>query len=219
LYDTLGLRDLELTEELLNPLGAVLKEGQRQWDITRKKRAEGAAAAAKKSSVPAITATIGDFASHLAPTEAYPVFQGAKKKLLERETSLANYDLATVPLLTNAGGLTFGSYWNAILGNVSKDRIEKAETTYLAETLRQSQNNKRTLIAVKAFEASPDINTCPHVADLERIYGIRKDEQRMTMFEKCYTKYQAGQRGNYILCGTCGKDFVCKHEILLLNEY
>jgi hypothetical protein len=219
LYDTLGLRDLELTEELIKPLSAALKEGQHQWDVSQKKRAEGATAAAKKPSVPAIAATVGDFAPHLAPTEAYPVFQNAKKKLLERETSLANYDLATVPLLTNAGGLTLGTYWNAILGNVSKERIERAETTYLAETLRQTQNNQRTLITLKAFGASPDINTCPHVADLERIYGIRNDEERMTMFEKCYIKYQGGQRGNYILCGTCGKDFVCKHEILLLNEY
>jgi len=124
-----------------------------------------------------------------------------------------------VSLLTTAAGKTLGPYWNAILGDVPKAQVERAEVTFRAETLRQSQIDQRAVIASTAFAASPDVNSCPHVHELERVYSVRGDEQRMRLFEKCFAKYQAGQRGNYILCGTCGKDFVCKHEVLLLNEF
>jgi len=219
LYDTLGLRDLEFTDDLLKPLDISLKVGQRLWDMSKARRVKDADAASKDPSVPPIAAAVANFTTHIIPTEAYPIFTEALKKLVARETSLANYDFAVVEALSRAGGQTFAAYWNTILGDSPKARIERAERTYIAETLRESQNDARTKIIAKAFVATPDINTCPHVAELERIYSIRSDEQRMVMFEKCYKNYQAGQHGNYILCGTCGKDFVCKHEILLLNEF
>jgi hypothetical protein len=219
LYDTLGFRDLELTGDLMKPLDSALKVGQTFWLDSQRKRTARAAAASKSSSVPSVAGTVDDFSLYLKPTEAYPVFTAAKEALLERETSLADYDLALSPRLVEAAGYTLGTYWYSILGESTKARIERTETTFRAETLRETQNKERTLLAAKAFVATPDINTCPHVNELERIYSVRGDETRMQLFEKCYTKYQAGQNGNYILCGTCGKDFVCKHEVLLLNEF
>ena len=32
-------------------------------------------------------------------------------------------------------------------------------------------------------------------------------------------KFNGGQRGNFIICGTCGNNLVCKHEVLQINEY
>ena len=219
LYDTLGFRDLELTDELMKPLDSALKVGQTFWLSSQQKRAARAAAASKSPSVPSVAGTVEDFSIYLKPTEAYPVFTAAKEALFERETSLANYDLGLSSRLVEAAGYTLGTYWYSILGDSAKARIERTEATFRAETLRETQNKERKLLAAKAFVATPDINTCPHVNELERIYSVRGDETRMQLFEKCYTKYAAGQNGNYILCGTCGKDFVCKHEVLLLNEF
>jgi hypothetical protein len=67
--------------------------------------------------------------------------------------------------------------------------------------------------------ATPELNPCKHVYLLESIRGIREDARRFKMLQDFLTTYQSGQRGNWIICGSCDKTLVCRHELMLLNEY
>ena len=107
----------------------------------------------------------------------------------------------------------------AMSGGVDSAVTATFKNTYKAEARRIERNTVTARDAANAFQAAPLINPCKHVKELEKIMNIRKDEDRMLLFDKFLNQFQAGQRGNYVLCGNCGQDLICKHEVLLLNEF
>ena len=216
--DGLGLRTLELTDDVLNVLAKKTANGQAAWSAAYTKLTASAGLAAVSTRQPVIAAIVAPESPLLSALEAPQVAQIAAM-FKHKEPFLGGYDLAVASEFLAAGNTTFAAVWYAVAGGVDAAILAEVETRYTSESSRLARNDsvKRSLAA--AFTAMPTLNPCEHVKTYEKIRGIRADEARMVLFERFMRQYQAGQDGNYILCGACGKDLVCKHEVLLLNEY
>lgn len=216
--DSMGLRDLEITDDLFQVLVNADDAGQARWTKAFTKLQERARIALEKPTTPAIPATTTAESVLLKSLED-PSLSAVFTRIKEKETSLADYDLTLANDLLKEANATLGPLWYAIAGSAPADAKTSAERTYKAEAGREQRNTSVRRGLSKEFTALPSLNACVHVHELEQIRGVRDDSARMLLFEKFVKKYQAGQQGNWILCGTCGKDLVCKHELLLLNEF
>lgn len=216
--DSMGLRDLEITDEIFQVLVNAVDAGQARWTKAFTKLQERAEVALQEPSVPAVPATTSAESALLQSLED-PSLSAVFARIKEKETSLANYDLVIANDLLKEAGATLGPLWYAVAGSAPAGAKTSAERTYKSEAGREQRNTGVRRGLSKEFTALPSLNACVHVHELEQVRGVRDDSARMLLFEKFIKKYQAGQQGNWILCGTCGKDLVCKHEILLLNEF
>ena len=216
--DSMGLRNLELTEEIFQPLVNAVDAGHARWGRAFQKLQASAVSALGTASAPAIPAVVGGDSALLKSLED-PVFTSVMKTFKEKETSLEQYDLAIANDLLKEANSTMGPLWYAVAGPVPIEVKTAAEINYKSEAGRIARNTTVQRDLAKEFTAAPSINPCKHMHQLEKIRSIRDDQTRMLLFEKFVKEYQAGQKGNWILCGMCGKDLVCKHELLLLNEF
>jgi hypothetical protein len=216
--DSMGLRNLEITDKLFEVLVNSVDIGQSRWTKAYTKLQERATTALQAPTVPAVPATVA-VGSALLNSLDNPSLSAAFAQIKERETSLANYDLVIANDLLKEANATLGPLWYAVAGSASADETTLVERTYKAEAGRAQRNTGVRRGLSKEFTALPSLNACVHVHELEQVRGVRDDSARMLLFEKFVKKYQAGQQGNWILCSTCGKDLVCKHEIVLLNEF
>ena len=218
-FDGLGLRTLELTDRLLGVVVKKMEAAQTSWDAAHAKLAAAAGVAAVSARAPVVAAVVGNDSPLLSVLESAPQMAARYAELKAKEPFLGGYDLTVASEFLAAGNTTFAAVWYAVAGAVDADMLAAAETRYTSESGRLARNDQVARGLAAAFTASPTINPCEHVSKYEKIRGIRADEARMVLFERFMRQYQAGQDGNYILCGACGKDLVCKHEVLLLNEY
>jgi len=216
--DSLGLRNLEIPTTAFEPIAAVVQAGIAKWNNQYAALIKAAAVAAGLKSVPAIPSLLNTDSALLTVLNSEPV-KPVLESLTENETLLKTYDFTIVNGFGLIANKTFGPYYYALAGGVDSALTTAVGNTYKAESQRIERNTKTARDSVNAFQAAPIINPCKHVKELERIMNIGNDENRMLLFEKFLNQYQAGQRGNFIMCGACGKDLICKHEVLLLNEF
>lgn len=214
LTDSLGLRNLEFTEDTFSPLVNAVERGTSDWD---KGFAALKEAALRRMSVesepvflPVSSSVWTDLVLKNATVEPFIAI------INEKESTLANNDLMLANDIGSLAGGTLGPFTSGILGNVVTTDTEAA---FKNETARELRNKTTLRENAKRLQAEPDINPCEHVKELEKTRSIRDDSKRMIIFDKFVKKYSGGQQGNFILCGNCGKDLVCKHEIILLNEF
>ena len=222
IIDSLGLRNLELTEELLTPILTAAKAGQAVWDRAHMELRKRALAALTIPQVPAVL----PLTSSESPLLSDEVLgNGLIKRdidtFLMKESILQKYDIALANDILTAADATLGPLWYALANGVATppEILAALEMNYRAESARAERivSTKRAL--QKEFSATPILNKCKHVHELEKIKSIKNDQVRMAYFDKFLKEYQAGQQGNWILCGLCKQDLVCKHEVLMLNEF
>lgn len=219
--DSFGLRDLELTDAHMEPIDASLRAGQAAWDLGFKQIQERALQALEKPQTLAVASstdvgTSGLFTADIRNATGIAAFMATIQRI--ETAQFESYDLVLANYFLKEASATLGPYWYALAaGHV--DRAAELGQVYANEALRLQRNAKTQRELAAELSAVPEINTCPHVHEYEQVSGIRNDDIRMMKFGKFLTKYQAGQKGNYILCNTCNKDLVCKHEVLLFNEY
>ena len=218
--DSFGLRNLEISTTAFEPILAVVNAGITKWNNQFAELMKSANASRGTASVPAITPFLGADSALLAePVLNSDIIKPVLDRLTENDTLLKTYDFTIVKNLTEVANKTLGPYYYAVAGRVDAAVTATIGNTYKAEARRIERNTITARDAVNAFQAAPIINPCKHVKELEKIMNIRSDDNRMLLFEKFLNQFQAGQRGNYVLCGNCGQDLICKHEILLLNEF
>jgi hypothetical protein len=133
---------------------------------------------------------------------------------------LEKYDLVYANDLTKYANYTLGPYYYSIAaGGSDAEYVEKTRGEFKSEDSRLSRNKATQQALAIEFQAKPELIICPHVDDLERVYSIKEDDKRMIALDKTVKKYNGGLSGNFVLCGTCGNHLVCKHELLLVNEF
>lgn len=217
--DSLGLRNLELSAETLQVCYQSIQKGQELWKHAfgnLQSQVEREAALPTAPAFQAVVSAESPLTSE--PTLSASVVQPVRLDWKSRESLLASSDLAMAAYFTSLASATFGPVWYALAGD-AKDELDERTRTYTMERDRLARNISRKRQLGKELVAKPTLNPCRHVKELEKVYGIRQDDVRMVLFNKCLQTYQAGQKGNYILCGLCKQDFCCKHEVLLLNEF
>jgi len=211
--DSLGLRNLELTESLMEPLVNAVISGTNVWDGAFKTLGVAAIERLKTPSVAVVEPLTTVWTD---PTLENETIKPVLSLIKQKETTLKDYDLVLANDVFSLAGGTLGPFANGLLGNLD---VKGIETEYKNETAREDRNKATQRENAKLLRATPDINTCVHVNELGKIRSIRDDSKRMIMFDKFVKKFSGGQSGNFILCGNCGKDLVCKHEIILLTEF
>jgi hypothetical protein len=212
--DNLGLRNLELTGEQFAPIAASVVAGTSLWDGSYKTLRKAALARLETPSAPAIAgvATVWseEFLKKPEVASAVAIVKG-------KESTLAAYDLMLAnEFLKNANG-TLAPYVYNLLG--AGETIGTLGDAWKSESARAQRNMDNMRENAKLIQSKPEINTCVHVNELDKIRSIRDDSKRMIMLDKFLKRYSSGQKGNYVLCGNCNKDLVCKHEVLMLQEY
>ena len=215
--DSLGFRNLEISTTAFEPIKRVIDIGIAAWQNRYSELIKAAKAARSVETVPAITPLLTDSSALLKKeTLSDELIKAYLDRRMANENTLKTYDFNIVNALVNAAGKTLGPYYFSVAAGAADT---SAANTYTAESLRIKRNIENREKEVSVFQAEPDINTCEHVKEFEKVMGIRKDDQRMAIFRKFLNKYQAGQRDNFITCNVCERNLVCKHEALLLNEF
>jgi len=218
--DALGLRNLEFSEKVFSTLSYTISEGCKTWDGEFAELQKRAMKAIQVPSRPAVPATVSiDAPLYVAPL-ANPLLAKVVKRIQDAQTpELANYDLLLANDLLRESETTLGAYWYAVAGQLPPDVVISREITY---KLQADCENRKIAVKrdiAKEFYAAPTINKCPHVHELEKVRGVRLDSTRMLLLEAFLKKYRGAQQGNWIQCNTCSQDLMCKHEVLLLNEF
>jgi hypothetical protein len=221
IMDSLGMRYLEFTEDTFAPFVAATIAGISAWDRSYNRLRQQAIGSLEKPSQPAL-ANIADKSSPLMNDTTFgnSLLKEAVTPLLEKETSLVDSDLALANNISKEAFSTLTPLWYAAANQDSApELLTEAENTYKAERGRIQRSTAVQRGLQKEFSSAPSINPCPHVHELEKVRGVRNDQERMLIFQKFLKTYQGGQDGNWIQCSSCAKDLVCKHELLLLNEF
>jgi len=213
--DSLGLRALELTEELLAPLLQNLERSQSRWNEEFEQETVSAAKRMEQQSLPVIAGYATLDSSLFIPVVPSESFQTLLTQVQDLESSFHDFDLAVATHLLKNEYLT--SFWYAtVAGTEEKDQ---AETLYKLDENRQERITAVQRNRTKEFTAKPVLNSCPHRREYEKIMAVRNDAKRFGLLEPFLKKYKGVKKDNWIQCNRCQSHLVCQHEILLLREF
>jgi len=219
--DSLGLRDLELTETLFAPFARSMTAAQAAWRASYAVLTEKANQREQTPSSPAIESVAAMGAGLFAAVGVLDdeTFQKVFRRIAQKESTLHEYDLALATRILSEAGTTLGPFWYALAGGALAEHVAAAESNFLAESRREHRNRIVQYSLAKEFTAKPSINRCRHVNRFERIFAVRNDMKRMKLFKQFLKEYQGGNDGNWKRCNRCADHLVCKHEVLLLHEF
>ena len=218
--DAFGLRNLELTAELLAPLKKAVATGQAAWGAAYARLKAAALGAAKAGGTPAVRGIVDETsplmsAETLGDDTMLPIVQTIR----ERESLLKNYDLVYANDLVKQASATLGPYWHSLAATAAEEAVSRARDVFLHEAARLDNIVSVRRQKAVEFTAKPVVNPCRHVHRLEKINSIGDTSKRMVMLDKFIKENHAGQRGNYLLCGSCGDNLVCRHEVIMIQEF
>ena len=208
--DSLGLRSLEMTGSLVAALQ--LGTAQQAWRMHEDQRKQRAIAAKETVSQPVVGSSLAADSALLAPEV---LGNDQLKGVLTSVTDPLN----AVAAITEGSSGTLLPLWIAIANKSDVAVIEPLEKSAESETRRLEASRATALAKNNRFRSKPKFNPCKHVVDIERIRNIKDTHKRMDMLETYIQTMGAGQAGHWILCGLCKLPLVCKHEVLLLQEF
>ncbi len=217
--DAFGMRTLEINGPVMEALTKALIAGRAAWDA--------GIAALRKKAVAALAAETTPIPSPIS--EGNPLWSPAVEGqedigtmlgiLKDREPALYNTHSARTAYFVGVANGTLMNLWYATAGELAEDAVQTAVTTYRAERRRLERATANARAAEAAIAATPAINECQHVYLLESIRSIRDEARRFAVLQDFLTKYQGGIRGNWVICGSCEKNLICRHELMLLHEF
>ncbi len=217
--DMFGMRALEINQPLMDVLAKALLAGRTAWDT--------AMVALRKRAIAALTAEATPIPSPISEGNPLwlPAVEGQEDiapvlgALKDREPTLAGTHGARTAYMLSVANGTLVDVWYAAAGEAAEAAMQEAVSTYRAERRRLDRATANTRAAEAAIAATPAINECQHVYLLESIRSIREEAKRYAVLQDFLTKYQGGVRGNWVICGSCEKNLICRHELMLLHEF
>ncbi len=220
--DSFGLRSLELNEGLIEVLVKALAAGREAWDTSMAALQQRAIAALNAEAIPVPSPISEGNPLWSEAVEGQEDMAAVLETLRDREPSLySTHGARTSYILSLANG-TLLDVWYAAAGAAGEavdNAMEVAAATYRAERRRLDRATANARAAEAAIAAAPAINDCTHVYLLESIRSIREEAKRFAVLKDFLTKYQGGVRGNWVICGSCDRNLICRHELMLLHEF
>jgi hypothetical protein len=219
--DSLGLRALELTRNQMYEFHSKMVEGQTQWDMFMTKMKEDTLAHLANESTYPVKPLISIKDSPLFSESLFadPVLGKFMEQYTNRETLYKSYDIALTSALMDEPYGTLLSYWSALVSQISHEHIDAARRAYTSEMDRQLRKQETQRELRRRFTSAPIINKCPHVREYEVVAKISNDSERMKALEAFVRKYNGGTQNNFVRCNKCLQNLICKHELLLIQEY
>jgi len=215
IIDGIGLRQLEWTPELIEPVTTSLHLYQTQWNQDHSE-------AMKRAVVPRqntpILSSVDSSAALLTSIDSNPLLKEISNQVKLRDPTIGSIDLVLMEsLLTNVHRTVGPLVWS-VLGN-TPDQIQEQSAIINSETIRMQIVEQLKQDTNKVYHAEPIRNSCEHVKELELLRGVEVEEDRMKLLDLFHQKYEGGIKNNWIQCNVCKQDLICRHEILLLQEY
>ena len=209
--DSLGLRSLEMTSEIVAALR--LQEAQDMWRAAAESRTQRGNAVRDTPSHAVSGPLVSPESALLDPT----VLADPLLKATLAEFQSAGNPLHTIATLADSDSVT--PYWLALANHSPESIANPLRSTAEAETRRRHLAAETHLDLNARITSKPKFNPCKHVVEIEKIRNIRDTHKRMDLLEKYIQTMGAGQAGHWILCGLCTLPLVCKHDVLLLQEF
>lgn len=220
--DSIGLRALELTREQMHEFHVKLVEGCTNWDLAMTKMKEQTLE--HLSQLPTFpvkpVVEMKDSPLYSEAVLADATLSEFVEKYNNRETLYKNYDLAFMSALMDETYYgTLLAYWSALVSQTSQELIEETRRVYTNELQKQQRKQETQRELRRRFVAAPTINKCPHVHEYEVVNKINNDGERMKALESFVRKFNGGTQNNFVKCNKCMQNLVCKHELLLIQEF
>jgi len=98
--------------------------------------------------------------------------------------------------------------------------IQSARKTYLSELYRAQTKFNIVNAELAKYKATPVINTCPHVRDMDVLRSVMKTDNSkfLIILQKVLTRYQGARNSNWVDCKVCNAHLICIHEVMMLYE-
>ena len=221
IMDSIGLRALELSKEQMKVVTDKLGEGQHTWDTAMFKLKEETVDHLKHDSTFPVKSIVSFrdsalFNETILTNETLKPFM---ERYSNRETLYKDYDIAITSAIADEAYGTLLPFWSASVSNMYQELIESTRLTYVSEMARIERKQATQRDLARRFVAAPIINKCPHVREYEIINKISNDSEHMKALEGFVKKYNGGTQNNFVKCNKCLQNLICKHEILLIQEY
>jgi hypothetical protein len=215
ILDGVGLTQLEWTPELYKPIQTLLHSYQKQWSQDHSNAMKHAA---EPRQITPILSSVDSSSSLVTSIETTPILKEIVERVKQQDPTLGSIDVVLLEsLLTSAHRTVTPLVWS-VLGNIP-DQIKEQSLIVESETMRMKTMDQRKQDENKMYHAEPILNLCEHVKELELLRGVEVEEDRMKLLNLFHEKYEGGLKGNWIQCNVCHQDLICRHEILLIQEF
>ena len=217
MLDAFGLRNLELSHDVFQLLLTNIEHGISDWNDAFPKLAEQAQRDLERPHKPVFSNIVALDSPLFPMTNSIfkglaDVFQGRYKYSV-----LAKADLAFVEDIWSA--YTTGILWYAMISGKPSAVFPYAVSDYAGEVERTTSLTESRRELARRFVASPTINPCRHVKNLDFIRRIKDDAARMNRFQGFLRTFHGGRMGQFVRCNVCSLELCCMHEVMLLNEF
>jgi hypothetical protein len=220
ILDGIGLRTLEWTPEIYEVVLESMNGYQTVWNHSfeeAKKRTT-----TLTPTVPILSSAVESSSLLLTSIDSTPLLQEISNAAKAKETTLKELDLVVAGSLLAATSQTRVPLWYGVAAGHPeelKEFLDQQTRIVESEVARLSTIKNLAIEKEKSYHAEPIINSCEHVKELELIRGVEIEEDRMKLLDLFHQKYESSTKGNWIQCSVCHKDLICRHEILMLQEY
>jgi transcription initiation factor TFIIIB Brf1 subunit/transcription initiation factor TFIIB len=215
ILDSIGFRHLEWTPDIYKSITTSLHKYQKEWNQSYTEAIKRAAES--KQNIP-ILSSIDPSSTLLTSIEPNPLIKEIINNVKQRDATIGSIDVVISESLFTTVHRTIQPLLWSVLANLP-EWIQENSLIVESEKMRITTLDQREKDKNKLYTAEPIINSCEHVKELELLRGVEIEDDRMKLLELFHQKYEGGLKGNWIQCNICHQDLICRHEILLLQEY
>ena len=219
--DTLGIGETDLSEEVYGILRTWVRKSQRQWwDLMTAER-ERVRAFLDAEAARTFQTVTGDTKATWDVIRAADSLKDILSDISRRDPAIAEAPtVLTASLLREAQGDAAPLVWIALAAYDNRELTIDAATAAASLSASRAYALQRKAIRdanLLKLSGAPEVNTCPHVNELEAIRNLNDVPQRARVLRDFIEEYQGGRKGDWVTCRICREECVCYHEIMELE--
>jgi hypothetical protein len=219
--DSIGLGDADMSPAVSEVVWSWVQGAQRQWRNLlneERRRIQGVLDAQPAATYQTVT---GDDSPTWDVLREAATLKEIIEDITRRNPAIVEAPtVLTAGLLMEAQGDATPLVWSALARYDGRELAidDVAASASLAASRAYALRRKALRdIGLLQLSATPEINTCPHVKQLEAVRNLKDVPQRARLLRDFIEEYQGGRNGDWVTCVVCRQDCVCYHEIMELE--
>jgi hypothetical protein len=140
------------------------------------------------------------------------------KRMADQTPNYANIDMAIVAYFLKYAQ----DYFYAALAQ-NPEALERYKLDFKRQiTVDELAIQRRMTQLEKEKGRAPEVNPCKHVKELNMVRKVEDNSRRMALLTKLLARFDGGvdtESPNWITCLVCNKHFICKHEVLQIQQF
>ena len=110
-------------------------------------------------------------------------------------------------------------YLIAIMGNNQKGMVTEYQRFKRNEIMKKLQEEQKYKTLQRNRGVAPKPNPCKHVEELTACRRVRDPVERNKLLVELLKTFQGLSSDNWIQCQACKQNFICRHELLQLQQF